>query len=503
MRVLLDTNIVIHRESRSATNYTIGNLFYWLDKLHYDKLIHPYTEMELRKANNAEQQDIYDARLSAYGKLRSIAQQSQEFIEALEGTPKTDNDEIDNQLLYEAYSGRVDILITEDRKMRKKAASLGIADKVFSINEFITKCSNENPGLIEYKTLSVKKELFGAINSRDPFFDTFRNDYVKFDAWFAKKCDEEAYVCRTDDNRIQGFLYLKVEDEKENYSDISPLMTPRKRLKVGTFKVESTGFRLGERFMKIIFDNAIEQGVEEIYVTLYSHREELGALRELFSRWGFELYGTKKHETNEELVLTKQLGFFDTKKTIKENFPNLPSSSDVRFLPIDAKYHTRLFPDSMLKSENEIDFLGKTPEKYALQKVYISFSFKRDMKPGDLLVIYRPGNPGEVKAFKSVITSLAVLDEIKFNFSSREEYLKYCENRTVFSANELNDLWEKKNGKLLVIKLIYIKTLSQKMTLGELWNKGIVQQGSGPRPFDYISKDDFDIILNESGTQLF
>ena len=43
MRALLDTNIVIHRESRQATNYSIGNLFYWLDKLRYEKLIHPYT----------------------------------------------------------------------------------------------------------------------------------------------------------------------------------------------------------------------------------------------------------------------------------------------------------------------------------------------------------------------------------------------------------------------------------------------------------------------------
>lgn len=43
MRALLDTNIIIHRESMQATNYSIGQLYYWLDKLHYVKLIHPYT----------------------------------------------------------------------------------------------------------------------------------------------------------------------------------------------------------------------------------------------------------------------------------------------------------------------------------------------------------------------------------------------------------------------------------------------------------------------------
>lgn len=42
MRALLDTNVIIHRENTKATSFTIGKLFYWLDKLRYEKLIHPY-----------------------------------------------------------------------------------------------------------------------------------------------------------------------------------------------------------------------------------------------------------------------------------------------------------------------------------------------------------------------------------------------------------------------------------------------------------------------------
>ena len=40
MRALLDTNIIIHRENTRVTSRTIGQLFYWLDKLHYEKLLH-------------------------------------------------------------------------------------------------------------------------------------------------------------------------------------------------------------------------------------------------------------------------------------------------------------------------------------------------------------------------------------------------------------------------------------------------------------------------------
>ena len=119
MRALLDTNIIIHRESRLATNYSIGNLFYWLDKLRYEKLIHPYTVNELRKADNDAQQEIYTARLSAYTQMRSIAPLSDEFQSKIASLPKRVNDEIDYQLLYELYCGRADILITEDRKMRE------------------------------------------------------------------------------------------------------------------------------------------------------------------------------------------------------------------------------------------------------------------------------------------------------------------------------------------------------------------------------------------------
>ena len=47
MRVLLDTNIIIYRENKKMTNYSIGHLFRWLDKLKYDKLIHPLTKKEI------------------------------------------------------------------------------------------------------------------------------------------------------------------------------------------------------------------------------------------------------------------------------------------------------------------------------------------------------------------------------------------------------------------------------------------------------------------------
>ena len=75
MRALLDTNIIIHRENTIVTSNTIGQLFYWLDKLHCEKLIHPLSVNELRKFHNQQMQALYDSKLSAYSQMQTIAHQ--------------------------------------------------------------------------------------------------------------------------------------------------------------------------------------------------------------------------------------------------------------------------------------------------------------------------------------------------------------------------------------------------------------------------------------------
>ncbi len=49
MKVLLDTNIIIHREAANVVRSDIGISFRWLDELHYGKYIHPLTIEEISK----------------------------------------------------------------------------------------------------------------------------------------------------------------------------------------------------------------------------------------------------------------------------------------------------------------------------------------------------------------------------------------------------------------------------------------------------------------------
>lgn len=249
MRVLLDTNIIIYRENKKMTNYSIGHLFRWLDKLKYDKLIHPLTKKEIAVYKYVDPAEAMTLKLDAYQELKTQAPMAEQVAALAATTDKNENDRVDTALLNEVYQGRVDLLITEDKRLRRKAELLGLGHKVLSINAFLTIATSENPGLIEYKALAVEKVPIGSLDVNNEFFDSLRNAYPGFNAWFNKKCAEDAYICRDDTDRLLGFLYLKPENEEENYSDISPCFPPKKRLKIGTFKVDATGFRLGERFI--------------------------------------------------------------------------------------------------------------------------------------------------------------------------------------------------------------------------------------------------------------
>lgn len=501
MKVLLDTNIVIHRENVRVTNPSIGLLFYWLDKLHCEKCVHPWSVEELKNYKDKNMQELYDTKLPAYTILKSVSVPQEEFLARL---PKEEsaNDKIDHQLLCEVFNCRVDLLITEDRKLREKAKKLGIGQKVYSINDFVLEKTEEYPELISYKMLSVKKELFGDIDLRNAFFDSLKEAYPDFIPWFNKKSEEEAYVCRTDEGVIKGFLYIKTEDQSENYSAIEPKFLPKKRLKVGTFKVDMSGFRLGERFIKIIFDNALYRKVDEIYVTFFEDSPNLEALKGLLETWGFVRHGIKHSYGKEEAVFVKKLNFFNPELSAKINFPNILFNKQKFILPIMAKYHTSLLPDSILKTEKQIDFMGKDAQKYALQKVYISWAPERNINPGDLVLFYRMGEEGSNKKYSSVLTTLGMVDQMHCNFKTKEEFLSHCQNRSVFSKSDLDYFWNRYRGHLMVLKFVFIKSLKSRLTLDYLHQLGVVEAPNGPRPFLRISDDNFKKILSDSKTNV-
>ncbi|HEY0735700.1 MAG TPA: PIN domain-containing protein, partial [Herpetosiphonaceae bacterium] len=463
MRVLLDTNIIIHREASRVIRQEIGVLFYWLDRLSYEKCIHPSSLKEIRKHKDPSVVATFEIKTKNYHLLKTQSPETPEILSVRTKHDKNENDAIDTDLLKEVFNERVDILITEDRKVHDKASDLGISDHVFTIDTFLEKVVAENPDLADYRVLSVKKEYFGNININDPFFDSFKQDYPGFEKWFNRKADETAYICKAEDNQLLAFLYVKQEQLNENYSDIEPKFGPKRRLKIGTFKVSSNGYKLGERFLKIVFDNALRFKVEEIYVTLFKRTVDQERLIYLLQDWGFRLHGTKSSNAGDELVYVRD--FVPRVDVAHPNltYPFVPKDTRKFIVPIWPDYHTELFPDSILRTESPNDFIESRPNRNAISKVYISRSIERSLKTGDIIVFYRTQSGGSAY-YTSVTTTIGIVQNIVKNIANLEQFIRLCRKRSVFSDEELAEWWNR-NPKYrpFIVNFLYVYSFPKRL----------------------------------------
>lgn len=493
MRILLDTNIVVHREASKVSNKDIGLLFRWLDRLKYEKCIHPITISEIKTYKDSEVVDTMKIKLDSYNVLKTTAPDLPQIVD-LRKRDKDQNDLNDTTILNELLNERVDFLITEDKGIHRKAKSLNIEERVYKIDSFIEKLVFENPELVDYKVLSVKKEFFGNINLSDPFFDSFKEDYTEFASWFNKKSSEESYVCLIE-GEVKAFLFLKIENEDENYNDIKPVFTPKKRLKIGTFKVTSTGLKLGERFLKIIFDNALVNQVEEIYVTVFDKREEQQRLIDLLEEWGFRYWGTKETKNGTEKVYVRNFSKRITKDP-KDCYPYIRRTARVFLNPIWPEYHTELFPDSYLNNESPMDYIENQPHRNAIKKIYISRSYYKDLNSGDIILFYRTGG-----YYEGVISTIGVIENVIKNIKSKEEFIRLCRKRSVFSDAELEKYWDyKPNNKLFIVNFLYTYTFPMpKVNLKRLIEIGVINSvKDAPRGFVEIKNDIFQKFLKEA-----
>jgi len=493
MRILLDTNIVIHREAATVVDEDIGILFKWLDNLHHVKCIHPVTIEEIEKHGDSRVLKSFKVKLASYNVLKTTAPMSGEVRRLLEPLDKNQNDLNDTLLINELYCGRVDSLITEDKLLLNKASLLGISDRVFTIDAFLEKVTAENPELADYKVLSVKKSIFGNLDLSGDFFTSFKEDYPGYERWFNSKADETVYVCLTEGEPI-AFLYLKIEGKTEDYSDINPPLPPKKRLKIGSFKVTLNGFRLGERFLKIVFDNALRLKVDEIYVTIFNKRIEQQRLINLLEEYGFHYHGLKKGPGGNELVYIRSCEKAADRSHPKVTYPFFSTAGHIFLVPIRPEYHTELFPDSILRTESPMDFVENEPHRNAISKVYVSRSIERDISSGDVLVFYRTGG-----YYRSVVTTIGVAENIIDGIPTEADFIRLCRKRSVFTDEQLSSQWNLYSTICpFIVNFLYVYSFPKRINLQRLIEIGVIPSvNDAPRGFTRISINNLRDIMRE------
>jgi len=496
MRALLDTNILIHREASVVIRENIGLVFNWLDRLGYEKCVHPESIGEVKQHKDKRLRDSFLAKVKAYKIIKVPASMNPAVQAISDELDATESDRIDSKILNELYMERVDLIISEDRDIANKANLLGIGDKVFGIDSFLEKVTAENPKFVDYKVLSVKKTLFGRVNIADKFFDSFRQEYPNFDKWFNQKSDEAAYVCYKRKN-LAAFLYLKIEDKREPYADIKPPFKPKKRLKIGTFKVELNGYKLGERFLKIIFDNAIRQHVDEIYVTIFPNSLGRASLIRLLEDFGFRQYGEKLNEYGPELVCVRDIKPRFDNANPSLTFPYISRTTRQFLVSIYPEYHTELFPDSILRTESPDDFIEQMPHRNAIRKVYVSRSIFRDLLSGDVIIFYRTGGYR-----KGVVTTLGIVENVHLSIQGEEQFIRLCRKRSVFSDDELRKHWRyKPSNRPFIVEFLYAYSFPKRPNMESLLKHKVIRDiESAPRGFERITNEQFESVLKLSET---
>ena len=317
----------------------------------------------------------------------------------------------------------------------------------------------------ERRPMDLQIQRFSDIDLNDSFFDSLRASYPEFNEWYNKKAAAGATAyCYYVDNELKDFLYLKIEEEE--LSDLTPALPAKKRLKVGTFKVDNEDRHTtrGERFMKKIMDKAIAADVDEIYVTMFP-TEELQGLIRMFEKFGFSHIADKPHEGgNAEYVLIKDMTTHVD--DFKLDYPFVKKASSNKYvLSIVPEFHTHLFPDSILKNEKKYDLIQDVSETNSIYKIYLCWmQGTRNLKAGDKLIIYRTSDEEGKAYYRSVCTSVCTVCEVKTyrDFENEEEFIKYTNRYSVFKEHELRR-WYKNKNYFIVIKMVYNIAFTKKV----------------------------------------
>jgi L-amino acid N-acyltransferase YncA len=307
----------------------------------------------------------------------------------------------------------------------------------------------------------IRESYFKNVDLKDTFFDSLRRSYERFDPWFQKKADEPVLVI-SDGRELTGLVYLKVEAGPIN--DVQPALEEGRWLKVGTMKIVGRGTRLGERVLKRVFDEAIMRNADGIYMTVFEVHDDLIAL---FARYGFERWGTKGSGSSAETVLVRRLT--EHKSGLELDYPFIHLNGvKAWLLAVYPAFHTRLFPDSILKSEPE-ELVRDVPSANTIHKVYIGRLPLNRVSPGDAIVLYRTTDHQGPARYRSVATSICVAEEVrgKEDFFDENDFLKYAVAHSVFNRDELSR--EYRSARMLyTLMMTYNASFAKRPTRGEL-----------------------------------
>jgi hypothetical protein len=488
MKILIDTNILIHIEDPKELTQSLQELLSIIRENGHRVFVHPASVVDISKDPDETRKNITLSKLKGYPQLTAPTPDA-EFL-SIVGAGRTPNDIIDNQILFAIYKNAADFLVTEDYGLNSKAKKLTLEDRVLTIEQAATYLRGLHKRVTPVHTL-LKNEMIYNIDINDPFFDDLKADYPGFVNWFQKISREGRKAwAHYDNSHLKAILLLKDEDEAVA---CEPPLPASKRLKICTLKSES-GHKLGELLLKIAFQYCVNNKFDEIYLTHFRKPED--PLLFLIEQFGFKLVGKKPLSVGggqikyEEVWLKKftpddtTLPPLDFAKTY---YPVYKDSDAVKkfVVPIRPEFHDRLFPDyqnrqMMLSEYTEVNAPGN-----AIKKAYLCHSKIKKLNPGDLLLFYRSRD--------QKLTSLGVVESAVV-LKETEDIVRAVGKRTVYTYDEIKEMARK---PVLVILFRHHFNLPLPLDLDTLRGLGIL--ASAPQSIVEIDTAKYGKVKNECG----
>ncbi|MUJ22536.1 N-acetyltransferase [Aliivibrio fischeri] len=292
-------------------------------------------------------------------------------------------------------------------------------------------------------------QKFSDIDLCDPFFDTLKADYTEFKDWFERKASNNALVLYNESKLIEGFLYCKYENGPGD--DTDPLLPDTQHMKVGTFKFNPKKTRRGDRYLKKIFDYALAYSpeVNDIYVTVFADKHPY--LVQLFERYGFSKYANKTTANGTETVMLRDLNSFSG--DVDKDYPFVHVNNRKKYLlSIYPTFHTRLFPDSKLNTEAP-NVVRDISHSNSIHKLYIcSMDGVMEFKRGDSIIIYRTGDGQGAAEFRSVATSLCVVEDVHTvdSYKDENDFVANCIKYSMFNESELRTIYRQRKYRYVI-----------------------------------------------------
>ncbi|MGL5827867.1 MAG: GNAT family N-acetyltransferase [Nocardioides sp.] len=422
--VLIDSNVFIAAEEHGGESGHVhgkqaAKLLQLVERLGFGLLISQGTRSDLVQAPEP---------------LRSRRRRALDKYVVMEAVPEnpsirshfpaslSSNDAADLEVLTSHATGRSAWLVTEDRRLRSRAAAAGF-DDVISLADALQTLGTFAGDPIHLSQPGAEQVPAYTVSTRSSIFESLRNDYSGFDQWWRQSVvrTDRPVIVMGDSADPAGIAVLKSERD-------GPYGLPDPVLKICTFKIADNyqGAKRGEALLKACIEHARAIGHATMYLEVLPDKEDLIIW---LGQFGFSR--VEAEASQDQIVFRKDL------HPPLGATPLLPLDHAVAYgpgslllervhvVPIQDRYHQMLFPDADRHRQDPL-FGGTAGCGNAIRKAYLCHAPTRKVQPGDGLLFVRTG------AGPATITAVGVTESVLVS-RDPNEVTTYVGTRTVYS----------------------------------------------------------------------